>query len=60
MTLLYNAQYSFVLLRPKNEVKLSIVWGNGLYLAGQFYFSASERPKTFRFFRGFVCYQCDP
>ena len=38
MTLLYDARYSFVLLRPKSMVKLStqsaesqFVWENGLY-----------------------------
>ena len=47
MTLLYDARHLFVLLRPKNKVKLPTksaeiqicIWGNGLSQVGGFSFS---------------------
>ena len=60
MILLYDARYSFVLLRPKSEVNLStqsagkwrFVWGNGIYLAGRFYFSGSRKAEDVQIFHG--------
>ena len=61
MTFLYDARYSVVLLRQKNEVKLltqsaakwicmygemASIWRDG------FISQSSERPKTFLFFQG--------
>ena len=61
MTHLYNAEGSFVLLRPKNKVKVSTLNTKcrqvDLYgemdctNRGDFISQASERPKTFRFFQ---------
>ena len=48
---LYDAEGSFVLVRQKNKVelltqsaeKIGFVWGNGLFLVRQFYFSGFRR-----------------
>ena len=60
MTLLYYARYSFVLLRPKIEVKLStqsadkwISMGEmACTMQGDFISQASERPQMVRYFQG--------
>ena len=59
MTLLYDARCSLVLLRPKmrlnsqHKVQTSgFVWGNGLYLAGRFYFSDFRKAQDVQVFSG--------
>ena len=68
MAFLYTARHLFVLLRPKDEVKLPtqsaenrICMRNELYIPrGATFSRTSERPQTFKFFGGSVCYQCRP
>ena len=69
MTNFYDARGLFWSLRPQNTIKLPTQSALGQICIGEWpvpslhsgiVFQASERPKTFRFFRGSVCYQCDP
>ena len=57
MTFLYDARYSLVLLRPKNEVKLltqsalgQICMGNGLYQIGGIKFTPLSCSPVYRNF----------
>ena len=59
IALLYDAGYSIVLLRPKNEVKphsqsaeSGFVWGNGLYQIEGIYFSGFKKAQDVQIFQG--------
>jgi len=68
MTFLYDAGYSIVLLRPKNEVKLSTQSAEKLICMGKWpvlnwgnlFLGLSKSPRRLDFFRKSAHFQCPP